>query len=228
MASNILDGDLNTAWQADRVLWKSEGAFIIVDMKEVVALSRIVWVNYFPNSSPSKYSIDFSYDGKKWTDQTLYVQAVRKEGGVLNELVFPTIKTRYFRFNVLETLSEDSALISEMWPVKTEFSAIKVAQAEQFIEDPFTEIPDYKSYILSLSGVSYRGKVDVSRNTDGKILGIKQVSLVYSGKKEKVRFISYSGGKEIIGLHISNFQLPGDILITSISSREVPVYNWYR
>lgn len=136
LSSNLIDHDVDTVWQADRVTWDEEKTFLGFDLGKVLKVDRFVWVNAFANNTPTFYSVETSINGKDWTKVIETDGIFRIEGGKPVEIKFTAIFARFIRMVIKKTLNQDSAGISEAWVIPSGLEDYSVADLENYIQSP--------------------------------------------------------------------------------------------
>ena len=134
--SNLIDQNVDTVWQADRVTWDEEKTFLGFDLGRILRVDRFVWINAFANNTPTSYSIETSVDGKNWTKMAETGGVFRIENGKPAEIKFTATFARFIRMVISKTLNQDSAGISEAWVVPSGFENYSVADLENYIQSP--------------------------------------------------------------------------------------------
>lgn len=163
---NLIDGDSGTRWQAHRVLWKSAFEYFGFDLGSIQSFDRLVWINGFANSSPTKYFVEVSNDKTNWVKVGEFVNSERLEAGVLQETAFKPQTARYVRVVFTETLDSDSPSISEAWIVPSRLTSLNIAEVESYLHNPFSLIDSKESYYKTVELLGNKGEVQIYWKSD--------------------------------------------------------------
>lgn len=217
---NLADGNQNTLWQPDRILWgKKEPGVVIIDSKELVEVDRIVWTNAYANNSPTHYRVEGSVDGKEWQELKEVQTGNRIESWQRQIVNFPKTRLRFVRMVFLKTLNSDSPGISEVWVVPSRFAGIDINEAEEFIANPFGFLSDATSYLQTLRDMNYKGDVNVyiknDKYLDWKPLEDTRLQVAYNSNTNRYSLTLPAGGTTISMIKLSS-RLPGDLMIGNI------------
>jgi len=221
VASNLVDQDPNTAWQADRVLWgKGEEARLVLDLGALEEIDRFIWVNAFGNNTPTKYSIEVSLDSVNWREVKSVSSLIRIDTKDPQIVKFEPQKARFVRMTVFHSLSNDSPGISEVWVVPAYFGKLDIKDTEKFLKVPFGYVADAGSFEQTLSHLKYRGDIQVSwlsdKGSDWITNSNSKISVAYDGVSRSYKILLPAGGTRISKIKLSNAQIPGNISLRSI------------
>lgn len=227
VASNLVDGNKDTVWQAHRVSWEDDGpeggAAVMVDLGSVQEINRLVWQNTYANNSPTLYRVSTSFDNMEWTQASEVINSRRLGSDELQVVKFDSQKARYIRFEVIETLNNDTAGISEIWVVPTKFSDLDLAASEQFLASPFGYITSTTDFYQTLSALSYAGEMQVYWETDKKAELItaddKKLKIIYDTVAREYKISLPAGGTKLKRLKLVGIQVPGELNVMSILVR---------
>lgn len=227
--SHLHDNDLSTIWQADRILWGSEKAYFVIELKEPQILSKLIWINGFANNTPTKYSIDLSLDGQKWETTTSINSSVRLEPTDVQITSFKPASAKFIRMNISETLSGDSPGIREAWALQEQFANLNLKFAEAFSNRPFDYIPTFKSFLQLIENIEKVGTAKISWMGDKGNYWIStnesSLRIIYDGVTRNYTVIIPPGGTEVNQIKISDMSIPEPIMINSIQIKSKNILN---
>ncbi len=227
IASNLIDGNSDTFWRGDRVLWRSQGAILILDLKQALEVDRFVWINASPSNTPIEYKIETSLDGEHWQDAKEINDLKRIDTKELQVIKFSPRRSRFVRMVITKTLSMDSAGIAEAWVVPTTFSELYVQEAEEFLAEPFGYVPSVESYRSSLSELAFKGRVQVywiSDKSDSWTSAVgREIDVIYDGSLHKYKIVLPAGGTKIDSLKLMVAEIPGTITLIEITSKPLSI-----
>jgi hypothetical protein len=225
LPNNLGDGDLNTVWRPDRTTWLSENTDVVLDIGEPHAISCYVWVNAYPNSTPTKYAIYASQDSKSWVKVLEKNKTARMEADQLEVVTFPSTKGRYWKMEITETLNQDAPGISEIWLTPPDFDSLDILSAEDFLSRPFSYLPDPESYSETLRYFEMKNILQVYwfSGKTGKWETDNQAALpvVYSGRDLVLKFRVPAGGITLDKLRFAHHSFPGSIQLKEIKMRQL-------
>src|SRR5260221_1430877 len=211
--NRVLDNNMQTNWRANRLLWGKENTNLILDIGRTYKIGEFVWINGFGNSTPTRYSLDISIDGKNWKNVSAVTNTKRIDSKDPQVITFEAQNTRYIRVNFLETLDSDAPQISEVWVVPSEFSDLNIKETEEFLSNPFGYVGNSASFASTLRNLNYKGEILIN--------GVTHENLFYDGITRTYSFTIPAGGITISQLTIKNLQIPGNVLVKSISYRNL-------
>lgn len=218
------DGDPETFWQADRVLWGRYGAQFVINLPIMEDLSGFAWINGYASNTPINYLIDTSEDGTTWQIGTLVSSKYRIETKDPQIIKFNPRKAKYIRMQVYKTLSGDSPEVSEAWPITSHTKNLDILQAENFFISPYSYIPDISAWnqINKLSNFGMAKIYWKGNGNDGWISSNKSVlNINFDGRRHKYSLIIPAGGTFLDTLNISEISVPGNLQVFSIKSRKI-------
>lgn len=219
---NLIDQDPTSVWQSDRVLWEDSRAFVEIEFPEVEEINRLVWINGFPNNTPISYSIKSSMDGENWT----HIANINKNEKIIDTkpqvVSFKPTTLKYIQMVVTATIGGDSPSISEIWVIPSKLEGIDVEEAEYFLNNPFLYIKNKEHFNTILDLTKRMGKATLFWKND-KVLNFQtnknaEVHIIYDGIPRVYEVPIPAGGLNLSSIMLSNFTIPGDILISSIST----------
>ncbi len=212
VVQNAIDGDKQTNWRANRLLWGKEKTNLVLDLGKITSIGEFVWVNGFGNSTPTKYSIDISIDGKNWENVSSITKNKRIDSKDPQVINFNPEDIRYIRMNFDETLDGDSPQISEVWVVPTEFEDLILKETGEFLNNPFGYVPDNQSFLSTLYNLNYAGAISIN--------GINN-KIIYDGIVRTYSFTIPASGTTISELVLKNLQIPGSLILKNISYKNM-------
>lgn len=212
---NLYDGDADTVWQPDRVLWKDKMENLKVKLPEVWEVDRVILqTGSFKDSLLTSYEISASLDGIKWTRVETKSSIELRGKHVVR---FVPVKARYVKADFMSTLGDEAPMIAEFFVIPTKFSDIDIDEAEAFLQNPLNYVADREGFNLVLSSLNYRGKVKVRwmGNKEEIWQEDKDVKLdvIYDGVPRSYSFVIPAGGTVINSIEFVNESLPGRITV---------------
>lgn len=227
VAQNLIDQNPETIWRAHRVLWPTQGAVFTLDLKEVIDIDRLVWVNAFGSNTPVEYKIQTSIDGASWQEAKEIFNLGRVDTKEPQAISFSPRRARFARMAITKTLNSDSPGIAEAWVVPTTFSNLDVREMEGFLNDPFSYVPSKESYENSLSDLNFKGRVQVywkgdKDNTWTTKVG-RVVDVLYDSVSRQYQVILPAGGTKIDSLKLVGMEIPGQLTLTEITARPLSI-----
>lgn len=220
ISSNLTDGRDDTYWRADRVLWAKEGASLTIDLQSPQLIDRFVWINGYPNDSPTKYTIESSLDNKNWKTVFEKKSSKRIEPNNVNVDKFNAVKARFIRMTIINTLNNDSASIAEVWVVPAIYKDLDIVKAEEFLKFPLGYVPSVESYLSTLSRLNYIGDVRVywlnNKSKSYQTLSNSVIKVKYDKIARIYSIVIPAGGTEIKKLKLNQNNIFGEIRINKI------------
>ena len=174
-------------------------------------IDKFVWINGYGNSTPTKYSLETSLDGKIWNKVSSISLNKRIDTKDPQIITFAPTKIRYIKMNFDETLDQDAIQIAEVWPVPSEFDNLDINDAEKFLASPFSYVPNSESFSNTLSSLNNEGVVELTNGSKTKIL--------YDNLTNMVSFSMTPNGSEVSKLFLKNLEIPGILTIKNINYR---------
>ena len=221
--SFVLDGKISTNWRADRVAWTTDGASLTLDLKVPIEIDRFVWINAFGNSTPTKYSLWVSRNGKDWTETSKLESVQRIDTRTPIEVKFEKVTARFVRMDMTKTLNEDAPGISEVWVVPSGFDGMDIKSAEAFLEKPFDSLPDMETFLELVDAFGSRGSVRVYWSSDGSDWETSEDAVfdaIYDGVERDYEIIIPATAKGRINkLKLGGYTFPGTLEVFNVSSR---------
>lgn len=217
---NLIDGDTGTVWQADRILWLDSEQHLIVKMNNVQRFSRLQFTNAYATSTPLEFEMFYSNDLVNWKNLGVYKNAKRMENGETKIVDFEPQNFRYFKIKFVKTLNGDSPAISEVLLIPSEFDQLNIFQANQYLYNPFANMPSADVYNKLLFNTQFTGKLNIAWNND-KFALPQSDPLIYSninfdGKMHTYEFSLPAGGRVVNKLMFEVTNFPGQITIKNI------------
>lgn len=222
VAKNVLDGDENSSWQADRLLWLKDEQYLIVKMDSPQSFNRLTFINSFSDNSPLEFEMFYSDNLTDWKSLGFYKSTKRLANGEMVITNFEAKSFRYFKIKFNKILNGDSPAISELLLVPTRFSSMDVKEANQYLNNPFAIIPNLDIYNDLLSETFLTGKVDVQWMNDKKFGWQKDANtnldVVFDGRERSYEITLPAGGTEINRLKFLSTNFPGSLTVTRIKA----------
>lgn len=226
---NLSDGDIQSVWQSERTGWGREFTFIQMQLPRLYEISKAVWINGYSSNTPTEYRIETSLDAQNWK-LAREVEGQQRIGNREPQAVsFDPVKARYIRMVLRKTANGDSPVVAEFWPVGSQFSSLDINLAEKFLANPFLYIPDSSTLKESIILSDFRGKVQLAwqgdKQTRWQISKQTEFDILYDGKQRKYKLLIPPGGTQINKLRITSVNLPGQIILHSVSARYPQKYD---
>lgn len=226
LGSNLIDGDEDSTWQADRLLWLESEQYVILKLNKADTFDRLTFVNAYSNSTPLEFEMFFSNDMTNWKNLGIYKNTKRLENAENEVVNFKPTKFKYLKIIFTKTLSGDSPVISEIFIIPAEFNQLDVKKVNKYLSNPFAYISDLRQYGELLSKTGLTGRLDISWGNEKKF-NWQNNSLIYSdilldGKVHTYEFLIPAGGTEIDKLKFELNNFPGMITITEIKAESKP------
>lgn len=218
---HLIDGDLESAWRAHRVLWSEEGtANLTLDLGKTMSVNKFVWFNAFSNHTPTKYKVELSTEGKEWLPVVEKDVTHRIEPKEIQVESFEPHTTRYIRMTILATLSGDSPGIAEVWVVPSKFKDLDIEAAEEFLASPFGFVPDSQSYLDTLANTNRVVKAKVywmdNQSPEWKTSFESEIEMKYDFVNNKYLITIPARGTKLTAIKIANPEIPGELKILGI------------
>ena len=221
---NLNDGRLDTAWQADRVLWDQAGvdggAVMAFKLQRKLDINRLVWVNAFANNSPTEYVIEVSGDGIFWKEAKKVNSQRRLESGEMKIEEFAQLETQFIRMRITKTLNNDSPGVAEVWVVPSEYEDLDIVMAEKYLKAPLDYVSDEIRYKEILSQMKYQGSVKYfwrNNKTNSYVsTDANWFALTFNGVDTSVEIDIPAGGTATDSLILESVEIPGNVEIFQI------------
>lgn len=210
---HLSDGNMQTNWRANRLLWGKENTFINVDLGSINNIGKFVWVNGFGNSTPTSYSLSISVDGKKWEKVSTIVATNRIEGKNLQIISFSPRDLRYIRMDFISTLDDDSPQIAEIWTFDSRYDNLDISDTEKFLVNPYGYVSDEQSFKSTIVSMGSIGMVSLN--------DLSYAPVKYDGAVNIVTFTLPAGGISISKFTLKNLQIPGDLVLRDASYKNL-------
>lgn len=221
LSRNVYDDDIDTVWQSDRVEWQKKKDWLMVDLVKPTRINRVFWINsdYSP-SNPTSYLIESSLDGKNWLTVKDVSNLRPSPGRAIQEVTFDPIFARFVRMTITATLGGDSPMIAEFRIMPEELSSLNVTSADSFLKQPFSYVPD-KNYYLKMMlsfGYSFNARLSWYGNKENvwQTSNDSEFAIKYDNVPHRYSFTLPAGGTLVKKIKISNFVLPGTIILTDV------------
>lgn len=221
VSSNLIDGNVDTVWQPDRVLWQNKKEFAEVKLPAIEKINRFYWVSgTYRNAIPTKYQLSTSLNGTSW--QNVILSGVQ-DFGMNHVVTFTPVTARYVKMWIEETLGGESPMIAELRAIPLELSDLDLTKADSFLEKPFSFVSNADSYYQTLLGLDYRAEANVYWLGDKEVGWQKasetQLTIIYDGKTRNYKATIPAGGSYIRSIKISDIVLPGKIVLNGIYTK---------
>ena len=220
---NANDNNVETVWRPNRVEWSTDGGYLILDLKEIKAISKFVWVNAYPNNTPTQYDIEVSSNLRDWVKVAQKKNSQKLEKEDIQVVEFTSNQGRYIKMILKDSLNKDAPGIAEIWAVPSEFSKLPIVEAERFLVNPFEFVPDIASFTNSLRWLDNQGLVSVwwknNKINKWETSPLARYPIIYDGWSHTYNFLIPAGGTIISGVKLDNPQIPGEIVIKNIKIR---------
>ncbi len=220
IGKNVSDQNPTTIWQADRILWNSDKAFIKIKLGSPMEIDRIAWINGFANNTPTEYTIETSVDGNNWTN-VKNTTLIRRLGTAETQTEkFSPIWAQFIRINFVKTIDGDSPSIAELWVIPAKFKDLDIKETDVFLDSPFAYITSSETFNYTLTQMNVRGRAKVY--WEGNRESIRQSSsntefdLIYDGSIYEYKIPLPAGGTFINKVILSNLNIPGKITVENI------------
>lgn len=224
---NLNDNNPQTAWRPNRVYWESQKGTITIDTGRVQDLTKLVWENAYPNSTPSLYSVEVLTPEQSWVEVARKTNSQSLTKGSIQVAEFAPVQARYVRMNLLESLNGDAPGIAEIWVVSSKFSKLPIVETESFLVNPFGFVPDQESFVDTFIKMESKGSMSVfwknNKLEKWETSPTSQASIIYDGKPHTYVFRIPAGGTAINALKLGDIQIPGQITISKISAYNPPL-----
>lgn len=226
VAEHTIDGNSNTVWRSDRLLWGQEHQTdITLDLGTPAMIGKFVWFNAYSNNSPTSYTVEVSSDGQAWQEVYSEKNQKRIDPDQMQVVNFNPQRVRFTRLRIFSTLNSDSPGISEVWVVPAGFEQLDIRQTEEFLSHPFGLVPDKESYVASLNQVNYSGDAGVywfdNRSNEWTTAFTSKVKLIYDFAPRVYRVYLPAEGTIIERLKLGRATIPGEAVISSIRYRHL-------
>lgn len=226
--SNVFDSDVKTFWQADRVLWGKEKAEVVIDLQSDVSLGGLAIAPGNVNNAPISYTIEISQDGEIWQKVVIVSKDIKVSSQRFKIDKFIPTSVRFIRIKMLETISGDSPILGEIWPVPAAYSDANIEELEELIARPFDYIGSFEEFQETLLNTDYKGTVQVywlgDKSNNWLTNKSASIHIVFDGQLRKYKIVIPAQGTEITGLKISDFTIPGEIIIKGIGISSQKIY----
>ncbi|MFC1624876.1 discoidin domain-containing protein [Patescibacteria group bacterium] len=161
ITSNLIDGDFETVWQPNRVLWEKEYDYIEFGLPYSMSVSGVVWVNGYANETPSNYQVEYLNNIGEWEVVSKFTNNIRFDNKEPRVLSFNPITAKKFRLAFTKTINDDAPTIAETWLIPSDYSDLDISVSENILNVPFRYVQDKDTFEKLLLYKKYLGKVQV-------------------------------------------------------------------
>ncbi len=223
-AKYLIDGDRNTAWRGNRILWgENREASLVLDMQKLTSISRFIWFNAYASDSPTKYFIEVSQDGKTWKQVYSYSNTQRIEPDVIQDIRFAPVDARQIKMVITQTINDDSPGLSEIWAVPSAFDNLDVGDMERFLTNPLGYVPNLESYMLTLKLLNYKDQLSLywkdDESEEWKTSFESKADIIYDSATSTYEFTVPAGGTNIKNIKLTGGKILGDIITSNLRYR---------
>lgn len=217
-SNNLIDGDYDTKWEADKKTWIKEGKAIFnIKFSLPFWLSQIRWFSYKPRAPTS-----YEYQIKEFADsewRTIIKKDNLKSADIVARDVFLPVKAVEFRMIIYKTENDEFPGLSEIELLQTNFEEDSKL-VDLIINHPFTEVNNLEEALFLKEQFKNNFAIEVytlsdkflSRNEKSKIIIPVKLDNQYHVYKKDLDV----GGTKIIGLILKFPNLPLESFIESI------------
>ncbi len=219
ISAHLTDQDTLSVWQADRVLWVEKKASLTLTLPQTEEINRLVWINGYPGNTPTDYSIEVSSNGTNWQEvkRTRAVRRINDDQLVVE--TFNSTSARFVKFVVHDTIG-DSPGVAEIWVVPSRFSELDLKSVDQYLANPFVKVERADNFQQILRSLKMTGAAKIFWQTDkypkGQTSVEAKIKPIYDGFPRHYRFTIPAGGTRISGLRLSEFNIPGQVIVSKI------------
>lgn len=204
LSQNLSDGDPDSVWQPDRVLWKDKKEYLKVRLPAVREISGVtLQTASFKDSLLTGFEISISVDGVNWNKVSDGFET------------FPSVKAGFVRVDFKSTLGDEAPMIAEFGVIPAELSSIDIGKSGTFLEDPFKYVFDLESFKLILAGFNYKGMLKAywlgDKEKDWQSAKETEFEVVYDGRPRDYYFTVPAGGTFINEIKFVGMTIPGKI-----------------
>jgi len=220
VVSNLIDGDYNTSWQANRLLWLKGSQFISIETDNKTLFNKLVFVNSYSDNTPLEFDILGSNNNGDWSLIKAYKSDLRLKNGDMQIVDFMPQSFKFLKINFNKTLNDDSPALSELWLVPSEFKDLNIIQTEKYLENSFINIPDAGFYNQLLKDNDYIGTIELSwwnnKNFGWQTSFDSTVKVIFDGKPRWYKIKVTPGGTQINQLKFLLKDFPAKFKIHAI------------
>ena len=218
-AELLLDRDIETYWEADRIEWDSHNEGFTVDLGKSIQVGGIFYRNGPDSLIPLEFEILTSLDGK------LFTQAKEASGDLsqkheIQKVTFDTVTARFVKILYHSTIYDDSPGVSEIEIIPTEFSDIDPLVAQNFFRTPFVNVETPIQWSSLLNSFRNDGLIRISWRTDASNKMITNVGstlpIKYNGIYQTIEMIIPAGGTSLEEVEILPITIPGTLDVYQI------------
>ena len=220
VVSNLIDGDYNTSWQANRLLWLKDAQFIFIESDNKTLFNKLVFVNSYSDNTPLEFDILGSDNNSDWFLIKAYKSDLRLKNGDMQIVDFIPQSFKFLKINFKKTLNDDSPALSELWLVPSEFDDLNIIQTEKYLENSFKNIPDANFYNQLLKDNDYVGTIELSwwnnKNFGWQTSFDSTAKVIFDGKSRWYKIKVTPGGTKINQLKFLLKDFPAKFKIHAI------------
>jgi len=217
----VTDNDPQTSFRGHRIYWHDKSLeSIILDMGIVKTAGAVVWRNWSNALTPTSYTIGLSLDGQNWTEVKKVMNGEEKEAGEMVVDTFDPRETKFVRFTITETLSDDSPAFSEIEVVDSTYTDLDPKLGNDFLSNPlsFLNKPQDLSAVLPRLGSLL--DIQIEWETDKR----KNVKRIPIGGFEEIRdyqVILDPGGTILKNISLTVPSIPANIDVSTATLRNI-------
>lgn len=220
--SSLVDNNINSIWRGSRGKWHfDKPESINLDLGEERKISQLKWRNGYANSTPTRYLVELSGDGRDWkkvkrinTNQKIEPQDEISEN-------FDPTPARFVKMTIYKTFDGDSPGISEIEVVEAGFENINSREAEKLKKHPFACIKEPGKTVEALNFTQKRGLgLTIDWKTDKDVSEDKNKIVYYlipDGQFHTYEVLISAGGTIFKSLKVGPTLGPAEVEITSLS-----------
>lgn len=225
IVDNLHDGDLDTIWQSDRILWAEKQASFTIDLNKTMNIGGLAWVNGSPNNTPTKYKVEASLDGASWKEVYSASNIVKINTKEIQQVQFKPIDAKLIKVTIEKTISGDSPAVAEAWVIPTKFSQLNIRDIEGFLGNPFAHISSQQSFMETFTSLGGNGNVKVfwmSDKSKNWISTNKSIISVHYDDISNTYSIEISpSGTRLKKIKLSDFVIPGEFTVESLQIKNI-------
>lgn len=227
---NINDGRQETDWLSHVGKWHElPYEEIVIDLGKIKNISRVVWVNGYPQRTPTVYQIEVSADRTNWPrlnrgwQKVVSINQTAMSLGAIKQDNFAPHFARYVKMAISATAG-DSPQIAEMEVVEEKFRQVDLDRAKELATTPFM-LGNQEDFILADSFARnghHSAKIYWKSPEDSDWKNTQSTSAaVYADSKwhDYSVIIPVDGARRISQIKIDNLMFPARAHLTGISFR---------
>lgn len=218
---NINDGRPETDWLSHIGKWHElPYEEIVIDLGKIKNISKVVWVNGYPQRTPTVYQIEVSQDRTNWQKVASVTQTAMSLGATKQDSFTPHF-ARYVKMAISATAG-DSPQIAEMEVVEERFRQVNLDRAKELIATPFM-LGDGKDFAQADNFVKnghHSAKIYWKSAGDADWKNVQSTSaVVYADGRwhDYSLIIPVDGTRSISQIKIDNLMFPSQAYLAGIS-----------